>query len=293
MGVFENRQAVEHRLDNFARTFLKTYDRSCTERCPTLYRKLPFLKQGVCAVVAYGTDVFFILSVDPIAQPLDPSSATWDETEYPQLSTAGTIEAVEEVLELDEVLYWKRLDSLEPQYLDKVLGPRAAQELAEELLENNRKTIQPSLEDAADRMQRAYRLLFLLENNLRQLVEQQLKRQFGDVDWWEKGATREAKKERDKNQRDPKWKWHESIAASPLNYVYFPTLHDIIVNKNWEIFEAALGPEARFSADFQSLEVPRNLIAHNNVLSQQEFYDFCRTANRLLEIIKTGLHRNG
>jgi hypothetical protein len=289
MGVFENRQAVEAYLASFTQRFFETYYKLHQQRCPTLWKRLPLL-QGVCGLVAYATDVVYVVSRDSTVQPLDHHIATWDETEYAGLSTAHTIEAIVEVLELEEVLYWKELDSLEPDYLDEALGLKAAEEDGEKLLEDHMHTIQPRLEDAADRMQQAYGLLFLLENNLRQLIEQQLKRRFGDGDWWEKGATHAAKEESDKHQRDPKWKWHESIQASPLNYVDFATLHDIIVKKNWGIFEGVLGPQTTFSANFQSLYVPRNVIAHNNVLSQQEFLDFCRTAKRLVEIVKAGLH---
>ncbi len=289
MGEFENRQTIQTYIVSFTERFLDTYWKLHQKRCPTLWKRLPLL-QGVCALVAYATDVFYIVCRDSTVQPREHQIATWDETEYDGLSTAGTIEAVTEVLELGEVLYWEKLDSLEPEYLDEALGLKAAEDLGEKLLEVHMHTIQPSLEDAADRMQQAYRLLFLLENNLRQLIEQELRKQFGDVDWWEKGATHVAKEESDKHQRDPKWKWHQSIEGSPLNYVEVATLHDIIVNKNWEIFKQVVGPKPTFSANLKNLEMPRNVIAHSNVLSQQAFSDFCRTAQRLLEIIKAGLH---
>ena len=209
---------------------------------------------------------------------------TWDETEYPQLSIAKTVETIVEIVELEEVLYSRKLDSLEPESLGEALGVKAAAQLAEALLEENMRTVRPSLDDAVDRMKQAYELMFRLENGLRQLIEQELHRQFG-ADWWEKGATRNAKEESNRHQQDPKWKWHQPVKDSPLNFVHFDTSHDIIVDKNWEIFEGILGPRATFSANFKNLEAPRNIIAHNNLLSQEEFHDFRRNAERLLKVI--------
>lgn len=289
MGIFENRQAIEDKLNSFVFSFLRAYERLCTQRCPTLHRKLPFSKQGVYGVIAYGTDIFLILSRDSRKPPDEYIIGTWDETEYPQLSTAGTIDIIAEILELEEVLYCKKLDSLELKNIDEALGEKAAEGLAEALLEENMRTLQPTLEDAIDRMKQAYELLFRLENSLRQLIEQELKKQFGEAeaDWWEKGATHHAKEESNRNQRDPRWKWHEPMKTSPLNYVDFGTLHDIIVNKNSGIFEKILGPQATFSANLKNLEMPRIIIAHNNVLSQEEFYDFRRNAERLLRMTKS------
>ncbi len=289
VGVFANRQAIEANLHNFMLRFTETYRTLCNSRCPTLYRKLPFLKQGIDGVVAFGTEAFLILSRDSRLPPTEYRISTWDETEYAQLSAADNVDTIAEILELEEILYSKKLDSLEPRDLGEVLGLEATVRLAETLLEENMHAVQPTLDDATDRMKQAYELLFRLENSLRLLIEKELKRRFGEVDWWEKGATHDAKKESARNQKDPRWKWHDLLKASPLNYVDFATLHDIIVNKNWENFKAILGPQATFTATFKSLEMPRIVIAHNNLLSQEEFYDFRRNTERLLRMIRAYL----
>jgi len=289
MGIFDNRSAIEDNLSHFMNNFMQKYEMLYQQKCPTMYKKLPFIKQGICGTVAYGRDAFLILTGESRLPLGVLSTATWDETEYPQLATASSINAIVETLETGEVLYYKKLDSLEPKALDEALGLKAAEQLAETLLEENMRTVQPTLEDAADRMKQAYELLFLLENNLRQLIEQELKKTFGEGEWWERGATHHAKEESIENQQDLRWKWHEPINGSPLNFVNFDTLHDIIVNKNWDIFKVSLGPQATFSSNLKNLEVPRNIIAHNNVLSQQEFYDFRRNTETLLRIIKPHL----
>lgn len=114
--------------------------------------------------MVYGADTFLILSKDSRQPPGQYSIGTWDETEYLQLSTAETVDKVAEIIELEEVLYSKKLDSLEPK-----------------------------------------------------------------------------------------------------------------------------GPQATFSANFKNLEVPRNIIAHNNLLSKEEFYDFRRNVERLIKILKAYL----
>jgi len=289
VGVFKDRQAVEANLQNYAVTFLTTYERLCGNKCPTLHSRLPFLKQGILATVAYGRDAFLILSRNSRQPPGKSSMATWDESEYPQLSIAEDVDSIAEIVELEEILYSKKLESLEPKYLDVALGIKEAEEEAEELLEQNMRMIHPTPEDAVDRMKQAYELLFRLENSFRQLIEKKLKMEFGEEDWWEKGTTHHAKENSVRHQKDARWKWHEPIKASPLNYVDFECLHDIIVNKNWEIFKDILGPLPTFSANVKNLEMPRIVIAHSNTLSQQEFYDFRRNVERLLRVVKAYL----
>jgi hypothetical protein len=289
VGIFEDREVIEVSLNRFGAAFRHAYIKLCNERCPTLHRKLPFFKQGFLCTIVYGVDPFLILEKDSRLPPGEFNISTWDESEYPQLSTVNDADIMAAIIASEEVLCQKKLDSLLPEYLNSVLNYETAEELAGALLEENMHAVKSSLEDAVAIMKQAYELLFRLENGLRQLIEQELKRHFGEGDWWEKGATYHAKKESHKNQQDPRWKWHEPMKASPLNYVNFDTLHDIIVNKNWEIFKDIFGPQATFSANFKSLEVPRNKIAHNNVLSEEELHDFSRSARKLLQIVKVHL----
>jgi len=208
------------------------------------------------------------------------------EESYIKFSSSVKLLPDEEVREVMLLLAGKRVASTEmPRTEGKILDLEGIAEMVEAPLEGDIDTVQPNLRDARHRMKEAYDLLFQLENGLRQLIEQELKRYYGEADWWEKGATHSAKEESTRNQKDPKWKWHEAKQASPLNYVDFGTLHNIIVNKNWNIFNAILGPKDTFSANFKSLEVPRIVVAHSNILSQTEFYDFHRTVQKLLRII--------
>jgi len=152
---------------------------------------------------------------------------TWDDTEYSQLSTADSIDTVSRIIGLEEVLFSKILDSLEPSYLRQALSRESAKKSADELLSEHVSTIQPDLDEAADKMKLAYESLFILENSLRQFIQIKLKNEFSD-DWWAKGATRGAKTNAAHHKEDTRWKWHEPIENSPLHYIDFTFLKDII-----------------------------------------------------------------
>jgi len=294
MGIFGDRKSIETAIGVFIDTFRGKYEQLANQRCPTLLSKLPFIRQGVYHCLVYGKEAFFILSRASQQTPFsflmgDSIGGTWDESEYPQLSEADCIDDMVQILELEQVLYCKKLDSLEPEYLGEALGKKAAEDLAEQLLEEHIRTLQPTFEDAVDRMKQAYELLFRLENKLRMLIEKKLKEKFGEREWWAKGATHTARDKYNRHQQDPRRRWHLVENASPLNFVDFEDLHDIVVNKNNDLFEKCVGPVDRFSVNMKSLEIPRNLIAHNNVLPLEEYHDFRQTVERLLRVIEPNL----
>lgn len=294
MGKFSDRKYVENKMHTFILAFSEKYKELTDQKCPTLSSKLPFARQGVATCLVYGKEPFFIFSRESKQPPFSflvtgGLCGSWDESEYPQLSRAGCIDDIVGILELEQVLYYKKLDSLEPEYLGEVLGAKAAQDLAGQLLEEHIRTLQPTFEDAVDRMKQAYELLFRLENELRMLIEKKLKEKFGEKDWWLKGATRTARDRYERRQQDPRRKWHLLTDTSPLNSVDFEDLHDIMVNKNSDLFEQYVGPIDRFSVNMKSLEIQRNMIAHNNVLPSEEYHDFRRTVEALLRVIKPNL----
>lgn len=294
MGVFSDRKSIGEKLGKFIWNFIKRYKDLGDKKCPALCPKLPFIRQGVYCCLAYGRELFLIFSKDSRQPPYsfiagDGIVGTWDETEHYQLSVADCIDDIVRILELEQVLYYKKLDSLEPEYLDEALGKGAAEGLAEQLLDEHIRTLQPTFEDAVDRMKQAYELLFRLENELRMLIEKKLKEKFGESEWWTKGATHTAREKHNRRQQDPRRRWHLVENASPLNFVDFEDLHDIVVNKNYDLFEKYVGPVDRFSVNMKSLEIPRHLIAHNNVLPLEEYHDFRQTVKRLLRVIEPNL----
>lgn len=293
MGIFIDRESIERKIDEFVRNFSTYYKELADQKCPALARKLPFFKQGVRVCVVYGKKIFLILSRDSKHPPYSILNmslmSTWDETEIPQLSKADCIDDIVKILELEPVLYFLELDSLEPEYLDGVLGREASKKLAGVLLEENINTLEPTLEDACDRMKEAYEILFILENKLRRLIEEKLKQELGNEQWWLKGVTRSAQSKYERRKKDPRRRWHLLEDVCPLDFLDFDDLHDIIVNKNSKLFCKYVSPISRFSANMQSLEIPRNMIAHNVVLSSDEYYEFRRTVESLRRIIESNL----
>ena len=152
------------------------------------------------------------------------------------------------------------------------------------------RALQPDLEDGVDLMVQAYDLLFRLENKLRMLIESKLRECFGENDWWSRGATRTARAKQKRRQQDPRRRWHLLKDTGPLKLVDFEDLHDIIVNKNKDIFEECIGPLDRFSANMKSLEIPRNIVAHNGVLPPDEYYVFRTIIETLLRLIEANLY---
>lgn len=294
MGTFSDRKVIENIATTFVDIFRNKYRGLANQRCPALSSKLPFARQGIYSCLVYGKEAFFILSRDSKHPPFsflmgNPLLGTWDESEYPQLSKADCIDDIVQILELETVLYYKKLDSLEPGYLSEALGKKAAEDSAEQLLSENILTLQPTFEDSVNRMKQAYELLFRLENSLRTLIGKKLKEKFGEEKWWSKGATHSARGKCTRRQQDPRRKWHMLENTSPLNFVDFEDLHDIMINKNNALFEKYVGPIDRFSANMKSLEIPRHLIAHNNVLPSDEYHDFRRTVETLLRVIEPNL----
>ncbi len=157
MGVFSDREFIGNKVDTFAIAFRMKYKDLADQKCPSLISKLPFFRQGVDTCLAYGSKPFFIFSKDAKQPPfsfltLGAMLGTWDESEYQQLREADSIDDIVEILELGEVLYCKALDSLEPAYLNEALTEKVAGDLAGQLLEEHIRTLQPTLEDAAERM---------------------------------------------------------------------------------------------------------------------------------------------
>jgi len=293
MGIFSDRGFAEQKMKVFIINFSESYKKLADQKCPALSSKLPFHKQGVAPSLVYGKEPFFIFSIESKQPPftflVQGHYATWDESEYPQLLGADCIDDIVKILELEKVLYHKKLDSLEPEYLAEALGKKAAEDLAEQLLDEHIRTLQPTFEDAVDRMKQAYELLFRLENELRMLIEKKLKDKFGESEWWSKGATHTARDKYTRRQQDPRRRWHLLEDTSPLDIIDFEDLHDIMVLKNNDLFKKCIGPMYRFSVNMKSLEIPRNLIAHNNVLTSEEYYDFRRTVEILLKVIEPNL----
>lgn len=118
-----------------------------------------------------------------------------------------------------------------------------------------------------------YRILFDLENNLREFVISQLFDAFGPN--WEKTIEnnssvkettvkwRSLKKETAGNS----WVSHDELPS--ICYSLFPEIKKLI-DAYWSIFEKYFKPRSIFDGSFEALETLRNKIAHNRPLSDND-----------------------
>jgi hypothetical protein len=120
-----------------------------------------------------------------------------------------------------------------------------------------------------------YKILFDLENNLREFVVSQLFDAFGK-DW-----TNVLERNSSLNEVVVKWKnmkgqnmaksWHTYDDLPVVCYGLFPEIKKIIDEYWGSIFEKYFKPKSIFVGTFESLEELRNKIAHNRPLSDKDF----------------------
>lgn len=118
-------------------------------------------------------------------------------------------------------------------------------------------------------MQHAFRLLFVLENTVRELITSR----FYDADgsaWFDIRATSQMKtKVRGRRDVESKNQWHTGRNQDPIYYLDFGDLAKLIIN-HWSIFEDLLPSQAWVQGRLDDAERSRNVIAHTNVLSAEE-----------------------
>lgn len=129
-------------------------------------------------------------------------------------------------------------------------------------------------EDLA-RMVRVYAHLFLLENSMRGLIEQTLRKYLGP-DWWEKAASSPMKQKHETrvaNEKSKKW----APARGEFGPLYALDWPDLIklMRKYPDQFIDRLG-DINFLHRYEDAGSFRNVVAHNGVLREQDDFDLIR-----------------
>jgi hypothetical protein len=118
-------------------------------------------------------------------------------------------------------------------------------------------------------MQRCYRLLFVLENMVREFVQDVLVEKDG-VDWFEQRASQATKKKvQDRKDAESRNHWHTGRNTHSVNYIDFGDLA-LLLQTHWPEFKDLLPGQAWAVSRLNDAERSRNVIAHTNVLSNQE-----------------------
>lgn len=121
---------------------------------------------------------------------------------------------------------------------------------------------------AARRMGRVYELLYCFENSVRELIETTLKEELGPERWWTEGVPEAVRKKADSRRRDDdRARWHGPRGKSPLNFVDFPELAEIITDR-WSEFEDLLGDKSWVDNYFTEMNRSRRAIGHTGELSE-------------------------
>ena len=130
-------------------------------------------------------------------------------------------------------------------------------------------SVEESVRAGAIAMQSSYRVLFVLENVVRSLIDERLTDKHGS-NWFDKKATNPMKsKLTDRKTKEEKNHWHTGRNKEPLYYMDFGDLAKLITN-NWTEFEDLLPNQRWVQRRLDEAERSRNVIAHTNVLSSEE-----------------------
>jgi hypothetical protein len=130
-------------------------------------------------------------------------------------------------------------------------------------------SVQETIRNGSLQMQHAFRVLFVLENIIRELISSRLAEADG-VGWFDTRAAAAMKtKVQDRKDKEAKNQWHTGRNRDPIFYLDFGDLARLIIT-HWTIFEDLLPNQAWVQSRLDEAERSRNVIAHTNLLSSDE-----------------------
>jgi hypothetical protein len=89
-------------------------------------------------------------------------------------------------------------------------------------------------------------------------------------DWWEQKVPPNIRsKVENRKAEEQRNKWHQPRSRESISYTDFGDMPGIILN-NWVDFEDLFDTQEWVKNRFAEMEKSRNVIAHNNVLEDQE-----------------------
>jgi hypothetical protein len=131
-------------------------------------------------------------------------------------------------------------------------------------------SVPAAVRGASLEMQRAYRLLYVFENLVRNFINQRFTEVDKRPDWWDVRSSTEMKnKFRDRKKEEERNAWHAGRSDAPLFYMDFGDLALLVIN-HWSVFKDFFPNQAWISSRIQETERSRNVIAHTNRLPEAE-----------------------
>ncbi|MFD1702674.1 Swt1 family HEPN domain-containing protein [Methylopila henanensis] len=150
-------------------------------------------------------------------------------------------------------------------------NPRVSRSIAEENASVKASVSQFSAEvrDNAVMMAEHYKLFYMLENDIRRLIDDTLTEDNKGPDWWDKYAPDSAKIEFKGNLQREQDAGFTPRSDNPLDYVTFGQLGDII-RANYSLFGGILSNQKAMGRVMFSLNNLRGPIAHCGLLAEDE-----------------------
>lgn len=131
----------------------------------------------------------------------------------------------------------------------------------------------------------AYKILFELERLLRAFISKVLQLNFSDG--WAKGIPEKIIRKcetRASREKETYQDIYDDDSNLIIDYADFKDLKEIIL-KNWPMFDMYFGKREIIEQKLDELEVPRNIIAHNRIISNTELSRIKVYANDLKRCI--------
>jgi hypothetical protein len=126
-----------------------------------------------------------------------------------------------------------------------------------------------AVRDDALMMAEHYKLFYMLENDIRRLIDDTLTEQNKSPDWWDTYAPDSAKAEFKSNLQREQEAGFTPRSENPLDYLTFGQLGDII-RANYSLFGGILSNQKAMGRIMFSLNNLRGPIAHCGILAEDE-----------------------
>lgn len=121
----------------------------------------------------------------------------------------------------------------------------------------------------AELMAEFYKLFYMLENDIRKLIDDTISEAHGNSDWWDKLAPNSAKEECRLNQQREAEFGVSSRSDRELDYITFGQLGEII-RHNWSLFGGIISNQKALGRVMHALNNLRGPIAHCGLLAEDE-----------------------
>jgi hypothetical protein len=118
-------------------------------------------------------------------------------------------------------------------------------------------------------MQRCYRLLFVLENVVREFVKEVLEEIDKELWFKNRASAPMQKKVEERQAAEQKNQWHTGRNTHAIFYLDFGDL-ELLIQNHWSHFKDLLPNQSWALSRLQDAERSRNVIAHTNLLSDEE-----------------------